>query len=211
LQWHDEAKRQILLDAISKKMMNALVGRGIPPTFHGMIDRLHEISTDLDTGLLHRKEKPYRGPNQRPATVEQTYEPMDWTPTQAITVNRVYSQPDQQRNSPDSVHPRDRDLIGKRARWVPPSEIERRRLEGRCFRCGRRGCEIQQCPLLPARPPKNAQPRSRVSTTTMEESTRAIPEKKRRPRVTNASRPKVEVESDEAEYTSTSEDSSGKE
>ena len=119
-------------------MTETLRYRGVPSTFSELITRLHEISADNDTLDINRPQRTRS--LRRPQEV--TYEPMDWTPTQAITVNRVYSQPDRQRNSPNSVHPRDRDLIGKRARWVPPSEIERRRLEGRCFRYGRRGCGI---------------------------------------------------------------------
>jgi hypothetical protein len=44
-------------------------------------------------------------------------------------------------------------LAGKRAKWVDEKEKERRRKEGRCFRCGRTGCIVAECPLLPARPP----------------------------------------------------------
>jgi hypothetical protein len=47
-------------------------------------------------------------------------------------------------------------LVGKRAKWIDEKEKERRRREGRCFRCGRTGCVVAECPLLPARSPGSA-------------------------------------------------------
>ena len=44
-------------------------------------------------------------------------------------------------------------LAGKRAKWIDEREKERRRKEGRYFRCGRTGYIVAECPLLPAKPP----------------------------------------------------------
>jgi hypothetical protein len=44
-------------------------------------------------------------------------------------------------------------LAGKRAKWIDGKEKERRRKEGRYFRCRRTGCIVAECPLLPARLP----------------------------------------------------------
>lgn len=43
----------------------------------------------------------------------------------------------------------------RRAKWKSRAEIDRLRQEGKCFRCERRGCNSRNCPLLPARKPKN--------------------------------------------------------
>ncbi len=43
--------------------------------------------------------------------------------------------------------------VGKRAKWVDEKETALRRKEKRCLRCGRDGCWISECPLLPARRP----------------------------------------------------------
>jgi hypothetical protein len=141
-----------------------------------MIDRLHEISTDLDTGLIHRKEKPYQGPNQRPATVEQTYDPMDWTST--VRVNTAAPRGIPNPTGHQSTRPEDQDLIGKRAKWVSQGEIDKRRYENRCLRCGRHGCRLLQCPLLPAINPNRSQVQRpqqpyrgpRVTTASVEDS-----------------------------------------
>lgn len=46
------------------------------------------------------------------------------------------------------------ELKGKRAKWVDQDEIARRKEEGRCLRCGRTGCRVAKCPLLPPRRPR---------------------------------------------------------
>lgn len=56
LEWHDEAKRQILLSALNKTMTNALMNRGIPATFSDLISWLHEISTDIDALNINKIE-----------------------------------------------------------------------------------------------------------------------------------------------------------
>lgn len=208
-EWHDEPKRQVLLASLNRTMTETLRYRGVPSTFSELIARLHEISTDNDTLDINR---PQRSHSPKTTHARTTYEPMDWTPTQAVTVNHTYPRPNRQRSVPESTPPWDQHLIGKRAKWATPDEVERRRAEGRCFRCGRGGCRIQQCPLLPAVPPKEAQSRPRVNTASMEESTRTSSEKKKKkPRVARASHPKVDTGLDEGEYFSTSNSESEKE
>lgn len=158
LEWHDEAKRQILLGSLNRTMTNSLMNRGIPATFMGLISRLHEISTDRDALDINR-------PQRSRHTSEITHDPMDWTPTRTATVSNVYQRASQPRNASE-----DQQLAGKRAKWVSPDELECRRREGRCFRCGRDGCSIRQCPLLPAKPPQQALQRPRVTTAAVEES-----------------------------------------
>jgi hypothetical protein len=70
---------------------------------------------------------------------------MDWQPT-LVKVNRFAT---------DSDPNRDRDLIGKRAKWVSEEERDRRREEGLCIRCSRPKCRIALCPLKPVRRPED--------------------------------------------------------
>ncbi|KAM7208834.1 hypothetical protein V8F06_014924 [Rhypophila decipiens] len=62
---------------------------------------------------------------------------MDWEPTRIS----------------QAIHKANEKLKGKRAKWVDQEEIDRRKSEGRCLRCGRTGCRVNKCPLLPARRP----------------------------------------------------------
>ena len=64
---------------------------------------------------------------------------MDWEP---IRVAKAVPKED-----------RDRHLQGKRAKWVDQAELDRRRAESRCFRCGRSECRVERCPLKPAKRP----------------------------------------------------------
>jgi hypothetical protein len=66
---------------------------------------------------------------------------MDWEPTK---INKAVLEQNKQ-------------LAGKRAKWVNRDEMERRRKEGSCFRCGRKECRIDKCPLRPARRPDTSE------------------------------------------------------
>jgi hypothetical protein len=48
INWPDEARRQILLGALNEEMSAALMNRGVPATYSGLVSRLHEITTDID-------------------------------------------------------------------------------------------------------------------------------------------------------------------
>ncbi|KAJ5085462.1 hypothetical protein N7532_010233 [Penicillium argentinense] len=140
LQSPDNAKKHTLL--------MALINRGIPTTFQGMLDTLHQISADLAGFYSVRASK---RTHQSPVA-EETYEPMDWTPTSAVRINRIAYES-------RSKQPQDEHLTGKRARWVNQEVINKRREEGLCLRCGRPNCRIASCPLKPARRPEEQEKR----------------------------------------------------
>lgn len=169
LEWHDEAKRQILLQSLSRNMTESLMNRGIPPTFTGLIARLHEISNDIDALCINRPQRP-RSP--KTSRIEATYEPMDWTPTTTVASGTTQSQTNRSRSGPRTSQNRDEHLVGKRAKWVAQDEIDRRRAEGRCLRCGRDDCRISRCPLKAAVPRKEKSRRPQVTTAAIEEPRR---------------------------------------
>lgn len=49
--------------------------------------------------------------------------------------------------------PSDAQLRGRTAKWVSKEELDRRKAAHACFRCGRLGCSVAQCPLAAARNP----------------------------------------------------------
>lgn len=174
LEWPDEAKRQILLQSLNRNMTESLMNRGIPPTFIGLIARLHEISNDMDALCINRPQRP-RSP--KTSSTEATYELMDWTPTTTVTSSATQrKQTNRGRYGPGMSQNRDEHLVGKRAKWVSRDEIDRRRTEGRCLRCGRDGCRITRCPLKAAVPPEKKTRRPRVTTAAVEEPQRSIAE-----------------------------------
>jgi hypothetical protein len=132
LEWHDEAKRQILLGSLNKSMTNSLMNRGIPATFPDLIARLHEISTDMDALNINNSERSHR------VHVPKHQDLMDWTPT--TTVSQAEFRTKHHRSGPET---------SKQAKWVDHEEMEKRRDEGRCLRCGKQGHFIAKCPLPP--------------------------------------------------------------
>ena len=97
LEWHDEAKRQILLSALNKTMTNALMNRGIPATSADLISRLHEISSDMDALNINKEER-----TRRPRSPRQNSDEMDWTPTVSVT----RAEPHTKHRRPESGTPR---------------------------------------------------------------------------------------------------------
>lgn len=85
---------------------------------------------------------------------------MEWEPTEppvTVSATRIGNI-----NGYPSKRPEDRDLLGKRAKWVTADEIQHRREEGRCLRCGRSGCRIATCPLAAPIPPRNRSERQPI-------------------------------------------------
>lgn len=177
LHWPDEAKRPILLAALNSTMSAALVNRGVPQAFSDIINRLHEISTDMDMMSLR---KPYRDrgsispPRRLRLTPEPVYDPMDIdsvAPQVHNTQTRGIPNPD----GYPSERPEDKPLRGKRAMWVAKEVIDKRREEGRCLRCGRDGCIVKRCPLKAAQNPNRSKSgkarveRAKVSQAAVEE------------------------------------------
>lgn len=193
IEWPDQVKQQILLSSLNTTMKTALFSRGIPNDFLGLINRLHEISTDKDTLGLH-ETKPYRT-----ARASNTDE-MDWTPT--VSVNRTETRTTRRRNSAEKQP--------KRARWVNEEEIQDRRQSGRCFRCGRHGCRVAECPYLPAFRPEN----QRIAAGSTKKGGRStIESEKKTERNTRVKKAKPVIESDTSndEFISASDSESGKE
>lgn len=90
--------------------------------------------------------KPNSEPSSsRPTATAPAYEPMDWQYDQ-VSVVRAGRDPD--------VRP-----SGRRAKWVPRSEIDRRRQSGLCLRCGDSRHRIRRCPHDPAVNPNASPPR----------------------------------------------------
>ena len=57
INWPNKARRQILLSALNKEISATLINRGILATYSGLVSRLHEINTDIDTLNLNRNGK----------------------------------------------------------------------------------------------------------------------------------------------------------
>ena len=126
----------------------------LPKDYPEFVQELHSLGANIDARRATQRRAGRRppftpqtrnaSPDRRAAkhqsheyTTTGPHDTMDWEPTR---VSRMIQQ-----DNPK--------LAGKRAKWIDEKEKERRRNEGRCFRCGRTGYTIAEYPLLLARPP----------------------------------------------------------
>lgn len=148
LQWPHSVRINHLYNALAPDLKRALVTVQLPDEFPAYVRQIQDISSRLEglerpgsTG--NRSKKPSSSANDNA---------MEWEPT----TTTVGSSALQQANAA---------LKGKRAKWVSREEMQKRRKENRCLRCGRKGCKPEKCPLLPAKPPESPSTRVNSSAT----------------------------------------------
>jgi hypothetical protein len=160
--WAPAVKISYLKKALNHEMRRELRGQlNMPKEYGAYVSSLHDL--DLGANLdefrsFSQQRNPPRfkhgeGQTATPARVKtpppRTPSPnaMDWEPTK---INRA-------------IQRQNKELVGKRAKWASEEEVQRRRREGLCTRCGRKGCWSDKCPLLPPKRP-NSQTHVKRST-----------------------------------------------
>lgn len=133
--WPDVVKIGHLKRALNESMQTQLKSQlGMPEAYFQYVGSLQTLGANLDDAHLRgRKRNTWR--SKLPAPAHQDSDAMDWEPTK---ISRATLK-------------QNKELKGKRAVWVDQEEMERRAKESRCFRCGRRECRVDRCPLKPAR------------------------------------------------------------
>ena len=115
----------------------------MPSEYLNYVQDLQQLATNLDWKRRERlgtRESASWRPAQRETAYKAKTPPppadvMDWELTKASK----------------AIQRQNRELAGKRAKWVGKDEIQRRQKEGLCVKCGRKGCWSDRCPLLPAK------------------------------------------------------------
>ncbi len=137
--WADEVKISLLDSALNRQLVQGMVGRDPAKTYDSYCEQLRRVSNDLDR--LNRMDRRRNfihlsaAPNPRPPQGEA----MDWQPSPAIgVVNRGNQQSTGTR---------------RRARWVSADELQKRKDNRACLRCGASSHFVQKCPYAPARRP----------------------------------------------------------
>lgn len=127
LSFNDTIKVSLLENAISHAMQERLVSVFPVPTEYGAFTSLLQtIGSRLDA-----IKTPWKGP-QRHMQHEDNKDSMDWEPTHTLAAQPSTKQ---------------------RAKWVNKEEIQRRRSNRLCIRCGASGHIISSCQYAPARRP----------------------------------------------------------
>ncbi|KAF7450738.1 Retrotrans-gag domain containing protein [Pyrenophora tritici-repentis] len=181
--WPEHTKISYLRNALSGRIKDRLVGTSGAETsiYARFAQKCVDLSNDME--LFGQWTKTTRRYGSRTAENALTYEPpaksnnatltavspedmMEWEPTQPTTtqVNAVGLRGKTNMNGYPSRRPEDRELIGKRAKWVNQEEIDARRQERRCLRCGRNNCRIATCPLAAALRPTHVSVKTAKST-----------------------------------------------
>jgi hypothetical protein len=169
--WDDDAKISYLRNALSSKMRDNLVGcsGSETNTYNGFAQKCVDVSNDMElygqwtkkrgTGSSYnaghtRVPTPMTTPDINVAAHVSHEDMMEWEPT-TTQVNAFGLRGKGNTNGYPSTRPEDRELLGKRAKWVNQEEIDARRQDQRCLRCGRNNCRIATCPLAAAVRPKS--------------------------------------------------------
>ena len=172
--WTSSVQINYLTGSLNGEMTDRLVGQlGLPKEYQPFVLSLQELGSNLDgaRSQLQRKEHSWRKDSQQKGKSDQyqqgkkegrntrpgSPDAMDWESTK---VSRAANRANES-------------LKGKRAKWVDQEEIDRRKKERRCFRCGRSGCTIKECPLKPAQRPvqvKRGKPAPIVTEAAVEDS-----------------------------------------
>jgi hypothetical protein len=172
--WDNDAKISYLCNALSNKMRDCLVGLSGNDTdmYAGFAQRCVDVSNDMElygqwtkkrdaansyTAVHVRVLTPMTTPDVN-VTARINYEDMvEWKPTQPTTtqVNAFGLHGKSNTNGYPSKRPENRELLGKRAKWVNQGEIDAQRQDRRCLQCGRNNCRIATCLLAAAVRPKH--------------------------------------------------------
>lgn len=122
--------KSMFLNALNHELRTALAGTIFPEstTIEEMQSHIAAVSDNLWRLKLSNKRKD--APQHTTTPSFTSPEPMDWEPSRSQA---------------------------QRAKWVSQQEIDRRRDDGACLRCGKKGHLISACKLKPAHNP-NRQP-----------------------------------------------------
>lgn len=181
--WDDSSKISYLRNAIHPKLRMHLIGisRSDLQSYVAFATKCEEISNQMELfgqwKADARSNSKKNNPTQQVLAVSpQTprEEMMEWEPSTTIQVNATRSRLN--KNGYPSKRPEDQDLLGKRAKWVEKSEIDKRWREQRCLRCGRDDCRVERCPLAAAIPPSTRAQRSAITASRAKVVTAAVEE-----------------------------------
>jgi len=129
--WPDEVKRSHLDGALTFELRRLTITMPATKTYSEYVDELLRVSDIYRSTMKHAPRE-----QQQPAH-RGTNDTMDWEATRAAP-----AAPTQKTK--------------RRARWVSQEELDKRREEGHCLRCGGSGHYVHKCEFDPPRNPANS-------------------------------------------------------
>lgn len=150
-EWGEAVKINYLKRAINRELREGLVGQlNLPRDYHGFIKTLQSLSANIESLRLFPQRRS-RDKSRSPPPNHRTTEPRTYPAARAAAADEMEWEPTKIGRAFQKAS---KELKGKRALWVEQTEVDRRRNEGRCLRCGKAGCWVDKCPLLPAKRPR---------------------------------------------------------
>jgi hypothetical protein len=179
--WDDVIRKGYLKDALATRMLTALVGTEEKASYEGYCqqlrrtaDQLEEVQEKSSGRSLSRWKYKDRQENSQPPA---DHDPMDWDAVIAAAVRVAVA---------------GRTTTGER--WASDKEVNRRRQEGLCLRCGKDGHFVRDCRTKKPQQESKEKPRVAAAKTKRAKNT-----------------PLRDDEDGDDESSSTSDESSGKE
>jgi hypothetical protein len=131
--WPDEVKRSYLDGALTFELRRLAIPMPVVTSYSKYVNELLRLSDLYRATMKHAPKDPQATRPARGSSGTGTTEPMDWEPTRAAAAA----------NSGQK----------RRAKWVSQEEMDKRRQEGRCFRCGSSEHQAPKCEFLRPIPP----------------------------------------------------------
>lgn len=130
--WEDRQKAAYLDNSLNNDLKDSLITVDKKDSFEEYCAQLQQIADRLEDRKSRRTNPP------------KSFAPV---PPMAAPSSNTGMDPDRMDWEPSAS--RNRSTSARRARYVSDEEIQRRREEGRCLRCGGSNHRVAQCPFLP--------------------------------------------------------------
>lgn len=131
--WNDALKKTLLETGVNWQILEKLIGKDRASTYDGYCEQLRRIDHDMHRmERLSRRYNPSTNSYRQATSYGSKPDPMDWEPTitQVAAMN-------QQQSSFRTTR--------KENRWASEEELQSRRNQRRCLRCGGNGHFVKQC------------------------------------------------------------------
>jgi hypothetical protein len=137
MDWPDTVKRSHLNGAITFELRRLAITMPVVETYNQYVDELMRVNDLYRSTMKHAPKEQQQSARRETAANDV----MDWEPTRAAPATSTQG---------------GRSKEKKRARWVSQQELDKRRQEGNCIRCGASGHFISNCGYAAPRRPANA-------------------------------------------------------
>lgn len=147
LLWDDAQKKALLDTAVNRHLLEGTIGTDQPHTYEEYCKQLRRIGHQQQRiARLSQKASNSQAaqPGAKKDPAHDHHDVMDWESTSA-QISALQAQVAALR-----TEGRQR---GKRATWVSDAEIQKRRSDGKCVRCGSEKHFVRNCLMMPARRP----------------------------------------------------------